>query len=215
MADKMLRIAGRDPNGSARPASMRLDDNSLGIMRMFLESVLSSNQDSVALGGAIANSLAQKPSGQQRLIVSNRAIPSTGGGATVVSDIFNITSNIMLQSLQVVGIGTAAGTSPSFDLMRKQSNGADDVYNYISKDGVKPIADIQNLGVAAHVPYYDPLFDLIHIGGESSTEKAWLLKNRPEVGLIHFPYGLRLTANNWSATLGYTVHAQIMYLIMP
>ena len=125
----LLKIAGRGDDGNAK--AIQTDNN--GIQKVIISSVLSSDQDTVSLGGLIAESLYRRESLIKRIFDSSplRALTPTTSHIAL-----NTTDRIRLEYLEIY-ISTSSGgfvVSPYDDdgakkpLMSMKSNGTVDSY---------------------------------------------------------------------------------------
>jgi hypothetical protein len=194
--------------------SYRKDGQGLGISRVYLESTLSANQDSVALGGPLAESLARKPIGQQKTLANNITVPAKAQAEdpTVSVTVLDIVGNIKIQSLHVLTRGGASGQNPILLLARYNSSGQIDPLQTFSQWGPASF-DCQSYSNTIEL-FSHPMFRIKKIEG-TDAEKVWELTSRPEHPHLDFPYGFRLAALNYSTESGYTVYANILYLQMP
>ena len=192
-------------------ATFKKDDAGLGLLRVALESVLSSTQDSVALGGALANRLAKQASGQTKVIKTNTIIPISGDASLPVT-IFDIQANIVIQSLQIV---TGGATEPDLQIYRYNSSGALDAITIMGRktDGTiesRDMCNFQNTVTPTQTTYTHGLFKIALL---DATTKTYELTSRPEANL-EFPYGFVVKAYNYDPAKTYNVGGQILYLTM-
>lgn len=234
MADKMLRVAGRGEDGTAKAlqtdnsgnlkallagankelltelvlASFRKDDDGLGLMRVYMENKLSASEgDSVALDGVVANQLLKKPNNQMSSVISYAEIKAKSDAAYATLDVINTNSHIILQSLHIV----TSVAAPSLLVYCYKSDGSAIT---ISLPQIAPylsgVIDVQGTGATAILKFKNPLFAASQI---DETNNVWEFTNRDNKP-IEFPYGLRITARNTTET-PYRISAQAIYLSIP
>lgn len=202
-----VELQGKDARNQLEKlaTTYQKDDNGLGLLRVFLESTLSADNDEVSLGGGLAHSLARKPSAQITATQSNRTILGKNDPNYKSTTLFDITGHCIVQSLQIVTFGDVpnlalnsyalGGTTVPVSMMTD--------FNYLSG----PMA-LQSYGADTIKKFSHPLISSKEIDG---TAKIWEFTNKKD---LVFPHGFTITANN-SLTTTYSVNGQIIYLQVP
>lgn len=217
MADKMMRIAGRGTDGTAKPlsvnnegnpevvikganiendgtsstASFRQDENGNGIMRVYMENKLNaSDGDSVNVDGVLANSFLRFPSG---IYITQKNAPqvilpkSDANYSDVV--VLDIKTPIEITSFNMVTWGGLS--SIRFAFYDASGN-----LMYLRTPtsagwGTEALA-LQGMGEDRMGKYSNPLFSAKRI---DETTHEWEFTNR-DGKPIYCPDGVQITLNN-------------------
>lgn len=107
MANKMIRVSGRDPiSATSKALSVFVDANADGILKTYLATVLSADKDAVSLGGNVALSL------RQQTARYNRLFPETSPKTLVPAErltVLDVTERVLVEWLEIFVSTTSGG----------------------------------------------------------------------------------------------------------
>lgn len=218
MADKMLRVAGRGADGTAKPfslnndgnveavikglnvendgtsslASFRQDENGNGIMRVYMENKLSaSDGDSVNVDGVLANKFLRFPSEFAVKQECNRTMLAKSNPDYAKNVLLDIKSPVEIKSFHVLTWGNLS----NLNIMFYDAAGN---YNYLrtptTAAWMTNTCSLQGMGEANMEKYSSPMFAAKKIDAEN---KEWEFTNR-DGKAIYFPYGAKIELINTS-----------------
>jgi len=210
-ANNSVQLSGSNPENITEQlaASFKKDENGLGLLRFFLESVLDSEKDSVSLGGDIARSLVRQPINQPYVTKIYAEVLAGTDVNYVDVTLFDVCKHIIVQSLQIV----TSGNISSIVVERYNTDGTlGPISLCTSESYMSGAIDLQGTGITQIKTYTHPLLKATEISAETFI---WEFTNRDGIP-IEFPFGLRIRAINKPTTAtAYKVTSVIMCLEMP
>jgi|GEM_PF-1745868 len=170
------------------PVSLRLDENDLGLLRVYLENKLNASDDSVSLDGVLANKFLRFPDNEVQVNIGRQTIPAKSNPSYAPLTILDINDYIEINSLQIV-------TWEAISRIRILKYDASGVGFYeetaTNFSWNTEAVDLQGLGTDGAKLFSHPEYRLDEIDPDTV---CWRISNRNP--RIICPHGIKITAEN-------------------